>query len=186
MHSLIEDYVARTTRILDVARIAAGEVVLVPEVVDLSAVVARVVRRQCTAAAHAGGRIAADLEPGITGVWDPRAIEQMAGGLLASAIRMSDGQPVSVGLRQTRAAVCLTTSSRGAAPDDAGSAGLFGRFEHAVQAHRHNGFGIDLWIAGRLADAMGGRVAMASHPGEGATVTVTLPVPQNVPERSSA
>jgi CheY-like chemotaxis protein len=70
----------------------------------------------------------------------------------------------------------------GVPPDAIGR--IFAEFEQAEQgpARRHGGTGLGLAISKRLIDEMGGRIAVASVPGAGATFTVDLPfaVPSGV------
>ena len=60
---------------------------------------------------------------------------------------------------------------------DAGDrARIFQRFERAVTRREHGGFGIGLWLANQLVVAMGGAIGVESRPGEGTTLTVSLPL----------
>lgn len=52
---------------------------------------------------------------------------------------------------------------------------IFGRFEQAITPPLSGGIGIGLWLTGRLVAAMKGRMAVVSHPCQGATFTVQLP-----------
>jgi two-component system, OmpR family, sensor kinase len=53
---------------------------------------------------------------------------------------------------------------------------IFGRFERAVAQSQQGGFGIGLWMVGRLVEAMKGDISVTSRSGEGSTFTVRLPL----------
>jgi PAS domain S-box-containing protein len=61
----------------------------------------------------------------------------------------------------------------GIAPEH--QARIFDRFERFVSARNYGGFGLGLWIVGQIVEAHGGRIRVASAPGEGSTFTVELP-----------
>ncbi len=52
---------------------------------------------------------------------------------------------------------------------------LFNRFERAVSERNYGGFGLGLWIARQIIEAMGGHIHVASELGVGSTFTVELP-----------
>ena len=62
----------------------------------------------------------------------------------------------------------------GIAPEDLDR--IFGRFERAVSPRQYGGLGLGLFISRQIAEAHGGRIAVASTPGRGSTFTVTLPI----------
>jgi two-component system, OmpR family, sensor kinase len=76
----------------------------------------------------------------------------------------------------------LEVQDRGIGMEPDQQARIFGRFEQIVAQHRGVGFGVGLWVANHLVTAMGGRIAVSSHPGEGSTFTVTLPLAPTSPD----
>jgi signal transduction histidine kinase len=62
---------------------------------------------------------------------------------------------------------------------------IFGRFEQVVAQHQGGGFGVGLWVANRLVTAMGGRIGVSSHPGEGSTFIAVLPLAPIGPDRTT-
>ena len=60
---------------------------------------------------------------------------------------------------------------------EADRARIFDRFVQLDAARRSAGVGLGLPIARWIAEAHGGTLDVASAPGEGATFTLTLPVP---------
>ena len=54
---------------------------------------------------------------------------------------------------------------------------IFAPFERAVTRRQQPGFGLGLWIVGRLVEAMDGTITCNSAPGLGATFIVTFPIP---------
>jgi signal transduction histidine kinase len=172
----VREFVRRSTALLDVSRIAAGNVRIEAAEVDLSHVVRGVVDRAGVAARMARGPLEADLEEGVVGIWDRLALEQVAENLLSNALKFGAGKPVAVALTSDGQTARLAVRDRGIGISEADRARIFGRFERAVTRREHGGFGIGLWLANQLVLAMGGAIAVEGAPGEGTTFTVTLPL----------
>jgi signal transduction histidine kinase len=101
---------------------------------------------------------------------------QIVVNLLTNAIRYSpDGGMVWI--RTDRegdlGALIIADQGKGIAPDD--QARIFEKFER-VDASEPGGTGLGLYIARRLARAMGGDLSVDSAPGQGARFTFTLPL----------
>jgi two-component system OmpR family sensor kinase len=183
----VTEFVRRSTALLDVSRIAAGNVRIEVAEVNLSAVIHGVVNRTALAAGRARCRLDEELQEGVVGMWDPLALEQVAENLLTNAIKFGAGQPVAVALRADRQTAKLIIRDEGIGISEEDRARIFQRFEQAVTRREHGGFGIGLWLANQLIVAMGGTIIIESAPGEGTTFTVMLPLdgaPQ--PETSNA
>jgi two-component system, OmpR family, sensor kinase len=172
----VREFVRRSTALLDVSRIAAGNVRIEPAEVDLTGVVRGVVDRAKGAARMARSPIETDLQEGVVGAWDRLALEQVAENLLSNAIKFGAGKPVGVALAADGRTARLAVRDRGIGISEADRARIFGRFERAVARREHGGFGIGLWLANQLVLAMGGAIAVEGAPGEGTALTVTLPL----------
>ena len=101
---------------------------------------------------------------------------QIVMNLLTNAIRYSP-EGGSVWIRTDReddlAALIVADQGKGIAAED--QARIFGKFER-VDPTEPGGTGLGLYIARRLARAMGGDLALDSAPGQGARFTFTLPL----------
>jgi signal transduction histidine kinase len=172
----VREFVLRSTALLDVSRIAAGNMRIERSEVDLFAVVRGVVDRAGTAARMARSPLEADLQQGIMGSCDRLALEEVTENLLSNAIKFGAGKPVSVVLRSDGRAARLAVRDQGIGISEADRARIFQRFERAVARREHGGFGIGLWLANQLVLAMDGTIAIESAPGEGTCFTVTLPL----------
>jgi two-component system, OmpR family, sensor kinase len=172
----VEEFVRRATTLLDVSRVAAGNLRIEPAEVDLTGVVRGVVDRAGTTARRARSHLEADLQEGVVGSVDRLALEQVAENLLSNAIKFGAGRPVRVALRADGRTARLVVRDRGVGISEADRARVFQRFERAVARREHGGFGIGLWLANQLVVAMGGAIGVESEPGAGTTLTVSLPL----------
>ena len=185
MQLLAQDFIQRSTRLLDVSRIEAGNLQLKPSAVDLSAVVHSVARKYDATAARAGSPFELDIEDGVFGWMDPLAAEQVVENLLSNALKFGAGKPITLRLRSDGQSARLQVQDRGIGISPDQQARLFGRFEQVIAQHRGTGFGVGLWLSNRLVTAMGGCIAVSSSPGNGSTFTVTLPLAPPAPDGST-
>lgn len=175
LQKLVQDYIKRATRLLDINRVEAGNLELKPTAVDLSELVRTIAEKYGAAAAHQSCRLEHDIQPGIGGVWDPLAVEQVVENLASNALKFGLGKPVALRLWSEHGAVWLEVRDHGIGMSAEQQGRIFGRFEQIITNHKGSGFGIGLWVANRLAMAMNGRISVSSRPGEGSTFTVMLP-----------
>lgn len=172
----VSEFVRRSTTLLDISRITAGNQQVELAKVELSQLVCRVVDRSAIAARMARSRLQTDLQPDIIGRWDPLALEQVTENLLSNALKFGAGRPVHVALRSDGQTASLTVRDQGAGIAEEDRLRIFQRFEQAVTRREHGGFGVGLWLANQLIKAMNGSIEIESVPGEGTTFTVVLPV----------
>ena len=168
----VEDLISR---MLDVSAIAAGQIGLLPEATDLSALTAAVVGELGESAQQANCQISLHTPGAVGGEWSPEHVQDAIRNLLQNAIKFGRGKPiqVEVGCDADRAWVSVTDHGIGIAMAD--QQRIFERFQRAVNPRNYGGFGLGLWISKQLVDASGGEISVRSKPGEGATFVVSLP-----------
>jgi GAF domain-containing protein/ActR/RegA family two-component response regulator/HPt (histidine-containing phosphotransfer) domain-containing protein len=169
--------------VLDFSKIEAGRLELETTAFSLSGLVAGAIDTLRPQANAKGLAIAAEIEPGsndaLTG--DPTRIRQILFNLLSNAVKFTErgGIVVRAGtapLGGGQTGVTLAVKDTGIGLDAAQRARLFEPFLQADSSttRRYGGTGLGLSIVRRLAQLMGGDVAVESAPGEGSTFTVTL------------
>jgi len=153
----------------------AGTLTLQKEPADIVALAADAVRAVAGEASARGVAIAAEAPPALPAIEvDPVRIREVIGNLLANALRHTPaGGSIEVGVRQAAETIeiAVRDTGEGMSPDDLAHA--FDRF-HKGRASR--GAGLGLTIARNLVRAHGGEIAIASQPGRGTSVVVTLPL----------
>jgi signal transduction histidine kinase len=162
-------------RLLLSSRIEAGRVDLTPEVTDAVPIVDELVA-SLRAATERDISLAVDDD--LPALWvDSQAFATVVDHLLDNAVKYSPGGgPVTVGLRATDDAVEVSVADEGVGMTLEQAAHCFDRFWQAelTDIRRFGGTGIGLYIVRSLVEAMGGRIAVSTAPGEGSTFTVTL------------
>ena len=176
LQRLVQDYVGRATKLLDVSRLEAGNFQLRPADTNLSHLVLSIVHKYEAEAAHQHCALEHDIEADVSGLFDPLAVEQIIDNLVSNALKFGAGKPVTVRLRSNEHAASLEVQDGGIGMSFDQQDRIFGRFEQIVAHHHGGGFGLGLWIANRLVEAMDGRITVSSCPGEGSTFTVMLPL----------
>ncbi len=161
--------------LLDISRIAQGQLLGHLENVDLVQVVRGVVERSREGLVRAECPLRLNLPPSLVGHWDAMRLEQVVVNLLTNAAKYGAGRPIEVTVEgdETQARLRVRDEGIGIAEEDATR--IFERFERAVSVRHYGGFGIGLWIVREIVQALGGTIEVESAPGQGATFTVTLP-----------
>ena len=187
--------------LLDVSRIVAGTLHLVPQSVDLVAVVQTVVDavQPLAAAKNVPLSFSPDLAAINTVSGDAGRLRQVVENLLANAIKFTpEGGRVDVFIERSNGQIEIKVvdTGEGISPDFLPH--VFERFRQGIDAttQRHTGLGLGLAIVRQLVELHGGTVHAASQGlGRGATFTVRLPMsageaqaahPPAPPERRTA
>jgi len=162
--------------LLDASRIDAGRLRLRRQVVDVPAIVRRVV----------SGRVAAGDPPdrflmltgeGLPETWlDPDRVTQVVSNLVENGIRHGAGtvavETVGAKTAQGAAAVELTVTDEGAGIDELSRPRIFSRFWR----HGHaGGTGLGLFIVKGIVEAHHGEIGVDEAPGGGARFRVLFP-----------
>ena len=107
---------------------------------------------------------------------DPVRIREVLDNLIGNALRYTPhGGRVCVHTTADAAMVTLAVSDTGSGIDSSTLPSIFDRFYRSGESP---GSGLGLAIARRLVEAHGGRITAASEPGNGTTMTFTLPLAQ--------
>jgi len=109
---------------------------------------------------------------------DPTKVRQILVNLLSNAVKFTDSGTVTVEGKSLKTEVQLVVSDSGIGIQPENFNKIFDPFWQVEQkaTRRATGTGLGLTVSRRLANLMGGDVAVTSAPGEGATFTVTLPM----------
>ena len=176
MRRSVDRYVRRAVTLLDLSRLHAGMLQPAPGWVRAADVVRCVVEDYGDEARFRGASLAADVDEAVVGWWDPHMIEQVVANLVSNAIKYGAATPVTVRVRAADGGnACIEVSDRGPGVDAADRRRIFEKFERIV-TRDVAGFGLGLWIVGRMVAAHRGRIEVGDAPEGGALFRVTLPL----------
>jgi signal transduction histidine kinase len=171
--------------ILDFSKIEAGRLELEKTAFSLSGLVSGAVETFRPHAIAKGLTVEAEIDPGSDDalIGDPTRIRQILFNLLNNAVKFTVRGKIRVRARTAplgggETQVILAVEDTGIGLDDAQRARLFQPFSQADSSttRRYGGTGLGLSIVQRLAQLMGGDVALETTPGVGSTFTVTLAI----------
>jgi signal transduction histidine kinase/CheY-like chemotaxis protein len=178
--SLVDD-------ILDVSRIEAGRIEIVPDMVDLAALITTVAGLTRIQADEKGLDLIADIPADLPPVRaDESRLRQILLNVIGNAIKFTehgevrlvaapepDGSRVRIEVADTGIGIPLDQQPL-----------LFEKFRQLDASHtrRHGGAGLGLAISKALIERMHGQISLRSEgAGTGTTVTVTIPIAAPVP-----
>src|SRR5215204_1339285 len=170
--------------LLDVSRFDAGHLPMDAIPVELGSLLVREIADASQLTAVHEVRFERPERP----VWviaDPLRLGQVVSNLLSNAFKYSpEGAPVIVGLTMLEDFALVSVEARGVKIEIDDLEHVFERFYRADQGltQTTGGFGLGLYIARRLAEAMGGGLVLSSRPGDGSTFSVSLPLLMAAPQ----
>ena len=160
--------------LLDVSRMRLGRLELRYEELDLAQVAREAADHLREDVMRSGSSLQLDVQP-VQGRWDRLRIEQVVTNLLANASKFGEGKPILLAVEADERWARLRVEDRGMGIPSEHHGRVFERFERAVPAENFGGLGLGLYVARQIVEAHGGRIRVASAPGEGSTFTVELP-----------
>ena len=165
--------------ILDLSKIEAGKVELAHESFDLVALVEGVTELLAPRAQGKSLEIASTMAADVprTVVGDPARLRQILLNLAGNAVKFTEAG--GVGIRVARGegdTLRFDVVDTGPGIPEARRAAIFEEFEQADTGLLHGGTGLGLAISKRLAERMGGSLALAQETGAGTTFTALLPL----------
>jgi signal transduction histidine kinase len=166
--------------VLDIARIENGKMVVVPEAVDLAALMTECISMVRQRAEQAGISLDIEANGDLPAAYcDRQHLKQIALNFLGNALKFTEtGGRVTLGAHMAATgAVCLWVRDNGigiAAADLEKVLQPFGQVQNS-RSRTQIGWGLGLAISKSLAELNGGTVALESQPGRGTVARVTLP-----------
>lgn len=162
--------------LLDVSRIQAGHLEMLPVRCDLAAIVRESVEEQRQVWPRRTIRLDLDADPAPIQA-DADRIGQVVTNYLTNALKYSDDdRPVEVSLRRDGAEFCLRVRDEGPGLDATGRAAVWDRFRRVDGVTVRSGgqgaavgLGLGLYISKTIVERHGGRVGVDSTPGQGST-----------------
>jgi len=166
---------------LDLARIESGKLELDVQSFDLGVLLQEVIGLMAPMAERRGLQFEGDGQEfvGVQVLGDPMRLRQILMNLLGNAIKFTEQGTVGVSATLLPGSVCFCIHDTGPGISTEQQGRLFQRFEQAEgprTASRYGGSGLGLAICNELAVAMGGGIQVDSRLGEGARITVELPL----------
>ncbi|TNJ48207.1 ATP-binding protein [Phaeobacter sp. B1627] len=176
---------------LDIAKIDAGKLELIPAPFDLRDMVHDVAKLFSANAAAKNVDLNlrfVDVPVGEMRLGDSFRLAQVLGNLLSNAVKFTDAGSVTLCLRGSPQGlqIQIRDSGCGIAPD--AMEHLFKPFVQAdaITARDKGGTGLGMAIVQQIVELMNGRIRAESSYGEGTTVHLTLPMPITEPQKPRA
>ncbi|MEO7010691.1 MAG: CHASE3 domain-containing protein, partial [Caldimonas sp.] len=178
--------------ILDISKVEAGKLELVPEDVPLQQVVVALQSMFEPLARDKSLAFTVELDPRLPATLhtDRQRLEQILKNLLSNAIKFTEHGSIVLGVRPGAAGrieFAVRDSGVGIAPE--AQQHIFEAFHQGdgTTSRRYGGTGLGLSISRDLTGLLGGTLVLHSVPGQGSTFTLDLPVRwQPAPARTEA
>jgi signal transduction histidine kinase/CheY-like chemotaxis protein len=165
--------------VLDLARIDAAQMTLVPEESDVTSLVHEAVDSVRSLVESHGLALQVEIERDIPALWvDPVRIRQVLINLLSNAVRFTEHGTVAVNVRRAGNEVIFSVADTGTGIAPADIPRVFQEFEQvgSIPSHRRSGSGLGLAISKRFVELHGGRIWVESQLGQGSNFHFALPM----------
>lgn len=159
---------------LDLTKIEAGELPIRPEPLDL----APLLRAQAARARpRSGVRQSVHVPESLPMVGDPLRIEQVVEVLLDNACKFTESGTVHLEVEVDARRVRIAVADTGPGVSEQDQSRIFEAFAQGddTSTRRHDGTGLGLAVAHRLAEWMGGTLSLQSELGAGSRFVLELP-----------
>ncbi|WP_332608936.1 response regulator [Achromobacter sp. ESBL13] len=181
--------------ILDLAKIEAGQATMEVEPVTIASTLQRLMEPLRPMALEKGLALELDIEPAVPQSMhtDPKRLGQVLKNLLSNALKFTERGTVALRVSRTaRDRLLFAVHDTGIGVPAEQQELIFEAFRQADgSTHRkYGGTGLGLSISRDLAELLGGKLTVASTPGQGSVFTLEVPVrlenaPPPAPTRSS-
>jgi signal transduction histidine kinase/CheY-like chemotaxis protein len=164
--------------VLDLARIEAAQMSILPEEIDPAALLQEAVNTARSLVEARGLVLHTQVEPNLPRLWvDPTRIRQVLFNLLNNAARFTERGSVTVSVCQQGQEVRFAVADTGVGIGPEHIPRIFDEFHQADGGtrRRHGGAGLGLAISRRFVELHGGRIWLESQVGKGSTFFFSLP-----------
>ncbi|MBR7621651.1 response regulator [Phenylobacterium sp. 20VBR1] len=167
--------------VLDISRIEAGSLEVLPEPFDLDRLTGDLAAIYGAIAADKGLAFALTVEPAIQGwrIGDAARLRQIAGNLISNGLKFTQAGEVRAAFALRGDQIVLEVNDTGIGVASHQQAAMFDRFVQAdgSSTRRFGGAGLGLAICKELSELMGGSISFTSELGVGSTFTLQVPMP---------
>ena len=165
--------------VLDISRIEAGEVEIVPKIFDMRETIDQAVQKVIPLAEKKGLSLTIDVAPDVGSITsDRRRVEQILINLLNNAVKFTDQGAVGIEccLNDYQLVIRVKDTGIGINPEDNDK--LFKAFQQLDTglSRKQEGTGLGLSICKKLVALLGGDIRVESKPGKGSLFIITLPI----------
>lgn len=183
--ALIDDagrgLLAMVNDLLDVSKIEAGKIDVVPQPTDIRSLVKRTVDFWRPQASNKGVKLTIDCSQTDARqvMADPVRVRQILGNLISNAVKFTDEGEIATRLWMLerpdgRAEIMISVIDDGPGVPDAVAESIFAPFEQSPSNHGRGGTGLGLFISRRLARLMEGDVTLEPARAKGSHFRVML------------
>ena len=170
----------RVNDVLDLTRAEAGAVEIRDQDLNLSELLGTCIERMGREARRREVILTLEGAQGIRVRLDERLFVQVMDNLLSNAVKFSHpGGTVTVRVdHESGRSFTIAVADQGIGIDAADIERVMRPFEQVenTYARKNGGTGLGLPLAAKLIELLGGKLKLASQPGQGTTVTLTLPL----------
>ena len=164
--------------ILDLARLEADDVEMQCEVLNLRTEVIRIAPPFQRTAHHKGLAFTLEIPPApVYAILDRTCLQRILNHLLSNAIKFTDDGEIRLILKRQGDEAHIMVQDTGIGIEKTFQPHLFAAFkqESTGIARTHEGSGLGLNIAARLAEKIGAHIEVASNKGEGSVFVIVVP-----------
>lgn len=165
--------------VLDLARIEAAQMGMVPVEIDPVSLVDETVSTIRGLVEARGLRLEAQMDKDLPMLWiDPVRIRQILLNLINNAVRFTEEGGITVSVHRRAEDVVFEVSDTGIGIAAEDQNRIFDEFQQADGStkRQHEGAGLGLAISKRFVELHGGHIWLQSSPGEGSTFYFSLPI----------
>jgi signal transduction histidine kinase/CheY-like chemotaxis protein len=172
LQSLVND-------VLDLARIEAAQMSILPEEIDPASLVQEAVNTARSLVEAGGLTLHTQIEADLPSLWgDPTRIRQVLFNLLNNAARFTEQGSVTISVWRQEEKVCFAVADTGLGIAAEDIPRIFDEFQQidGGTRRRHGGAGLGLAISRQFVELHNGHIWVESQPGKGSTFYFSLPL----------